>query len=166
MDNVFWLIPDRLAGRPGPGEAPWSLAELSSIGFRAVIDLTESEPARAEFERYQIEVGWYPIPNDFPANEETERICRKAIPEAHEYLLSQLDAGHKVLVHCAWGRDRTGLLLAYHAAVNMGDSPSLAIARVRRVRAKALTADGWEEMTERIIADDQKKLNKLDAGNG
>ena len=108
----------------------------------------------------------YPIPNDFPANEETERICRKVIPEAHEYLLSHLDAGDTVLVHCAWGRDRTGLLLACTMRVTMGESPFLAIAKVRRARAKALTANGWEEMAEKIIGDDQNRPDKPDADKG
>tara|TARA_B100001013_G_scaffold249942_1_gene155242 strand:+ start:295 stop:486 length:192 start_codon:yes stop_codon:yes gene_type:complete len=62
MKNVFWLIPGRLAGRPGPIEAPCSLGELSFPVFKALIDLTESEPARAKFERYKIEVGWIPYP--------------------------------------------------------------------------------------------------------
>jgi len=161
MKNVFWLIPDCLAGRPGPVDEPWSLDELSKAGFKAVINLTETEPEKAAFERHQIEVGWYPIPDDYPANAETERISRRAIPEAHEFLVSHLAAGHKVLVHCAWGRDRTGLLLAYHLAMSMRESLSSAIAKVRKVRPKALTATGWEEMAERIIAAHQKEPDSV-----
>ena len=48
----------------------------------------------------------------------------------------------------------------------MGKSPSLAIARVRWARAEALTSDGWEEMAERIIGDDQNKPDKPDADKG
>ena len=57
-----------------------------------------------------------------------------------------------MLVHCAWGRDRTGLLLAYHLARTEKLTPRAAIARVRQVRPKAITAPGWEEMAERVIA--------------
>ena len=58
-----------------------------------------------------------------------------------------------MLVHCAWGRDRTGLLLAYYLAREAGWTPRAAIARVREACPKALSATGWEAMAERIIAD-------------
>jgi len=152
MKHVFWLIPNRLAGRPGPSYAPWSLAELRHAGFGAVVNLTESEPEHAVLEGHRIAVGWFPIPDDYPANEQTEVICESVLPEAHAFLRLHLDTGKKVLVHCAWGRDRTGLLLAYHTAMSRGESPASAIAAVKRVQPHALNSPGWEAMAERVIA--------------
>jgi protein-tyrosine phosphatase len=152
MENVFWIIPDRLAGRSGPTYQPWRLAELREAGIDVVLNLSEFEPSPAEFLAAQLEVAWVPLPDSYPADEETEAACLQHLPTAHAFLQSHLEANRRVLVHCAWGRDRTGLLLAYHLVCVERLSPEAAIARVREVRPKALTALGWEEMAVRVIA--------------
>ena len=151
MNNVFWLVPNQLAGRSGPSRDPWSLPEPRAGGFDAILNLTEIEPDRTEFVLAQLELGWVPLPATYPANFETEQSCLKALPKAYKFLISHLEAGHKVLVHCAWGRDRTGLLLAYYLARSEKLSPKQAIARLRKVRPEAISP-GWEEMSERVIA--------------
>jgi protein-tyrosine phosphatase len=157
MKNVFWLIPGRLAGRAGPDYAPWSLSELREAGFHAVVNLSEFEPEQAAFEAARIDVLWTPLPNSYPADQEAETGCLQHLPAAYDFLHSHLSAGRTVLVHCAWGRDRTGLLLAYHLARSCGMPPDSAIARVREVSSKALSATGWEQMAERVIT---KLLNE------
>lgn len=151
MKNVFWLIPNRLAGRSGPDYAPWSLPELRAAGFDAVLNLSEFEPSRSAFAEAQLDVLWVPLPNSYPADLDAEIACLQALPAANAFVQSHLEAGRNVLVHCAWGRDRTGLVLAYHLARTSGLPPDAAIARVREVCPKALSATGWEQMAERII---------------
>jgi protein-tyrosine phosphatase len=150
MNNIFWLIPGRLAGRPGPDYAPWSLSALRDAGFDAVINLSEFEPDHAAFEAAGLAVYWFPLPNTYPADAETEVVCREQLPAAFEVLRSSLAAGATVLVHCAWGRDRTGLLLTSYLARVCGYTAAAAIARVREANPKALSATGWEQMAERI----------------
>ncbi len=156
MKSVFWLIPGKLTGRSGPDYAPWSLPELYDAGFRAVVNLSEFEPSYADFEAAQLSVHWTPLANSYPADEEAEISCLENLPGTFHFLKSQIDAGQPVLVHCAWGRDRTGLLLSYYLACECGYAPKAAIARVREVCPKALSATGWESMAERIIEQTQK----------
>lgn len=151
MKNVFWVLDSRLAGRCGPGYDPWSLAELRAAGFDAVLNLSEFEPAASEFAAAQLDVAWVPLPDDCPALAATEEACLRNLPTAHGFVRSHLDAGRTVLVHCAWGRDRTGLLLAHHLSYSQGVSPEAAIAQVRQLCPKALSAPGWEQMAVRVI---------------
>ena len=151
MESVFWVVPDMLAGRPGPDYAPWSLEVLYAGGIRAVINLSEFEPSYAEFDAVNITVDWIPLPNSYPADADAERACLEKLPGALSLLQSHLYADKAVLVHCAWGRDRTGLLLAYFLANENRCAPDEAIAQVREVCPKALSATGWDQMAVRII---------------
>jgi len=152
MKNVFWVITNRLAGRCGPTSQPWILSELRAAGFTAVLNLSEHEPSQDEFAAAQLQVAWVPLPNTCPAEPATEDACLNALPQAHAFVQAHLAAGGSVLVHCALGRDRTGLLLAFHLASSAGITPEAAIARVREVCPKALSAPGWELMGIRVIA--------------
>ena len=151
MKHFFWLIPDRLAGRPGPTSEPWSLEEIRASGFAAVINLSESAPDTPAFARAGLEVAWFPLPNSYPADLAAETGCLRDLPRAHDFLRAHWDAQRPLLVHCAWGRDRTGLLLAYHLVRSEGHSPEAAIAAVKHVRPQALTATGWEAMAVRVF---------------
>ena len=105
------------------------------------------------FEEADLAVHRTPLPNSYPANTAAEATCLEKLPIAFGFLQSRLVAGQTVLIHCACGRDRTGLLLAYYLAREVGYTSQAAVARVREVCPKALSATGWEAMAERIIAD-------------
>jgi protein-tyrosine phosphatase len=151
MKSVFWLIPDQIAGRPGPVHSPWVAAELRAGGLSAVLNLSEREPDRAELEAAGFTVGWVPLPTDIPAIEATERWCLDALPRALEFLTIELAAGRRVLVHCRAGRDRTGLVLALYLAGKESLPAAEAIRRVRLARPDAIAATGWEAMALRVI---------------
>ncbi|MEW6750137.1 MAG: dual specificity protein phosphatase family protein [Candidatus Latescibacterota bacterium] len=151
MLNAFWLLPGLLAGRPGPTREPWSLRQIRDAGIRAVVNLSEFPPRQSEFAEHGIEVLWVPLPATVPADAQSEQSCLERLPRAYAFLVTHLQAGHPVLVHCYAGCDRTGMLLAYHAARAESLSPRQAIQRVRQVRPAALTAQGWEAMAVRVI---------------
>ena len=39
MEHVFWVYPNEVAGRPGPGVAPWDLEQLKVGGVDLVVSL-------------------------------------------------------------------------------------------------------------------------------
>ena len=150
MDSVFWLLPARLAGRPGPTKSPWDLGELSEF-IDVVLNLSEHPCPTEELDALQLQHLWVPLPTAVPPDAEAERRCVQLLPNAQEYVRERLNCGHRVLVHCVSGKDRTGMLLAYHLAREHVLSANQALDRVRRVRPEALSAPGWEEMALRVI---------------
>ena len=152
LKHIFWIEPSRLAGRPGPVLEPWVLAEIGASGISAVLNVSDVEPVWSEHRDVGIEVKWVPLPNHYPATLETEEACVAALPKAYAFVAQKWEAQQGVLVHCAWGRDRTGMVLAYHLVRRFGLSPGEAIARVRQSRPEALTAPGWEDMAHRVFA--------------
>ncbi len=150
MKHTFWLLPNRLAGRPGPAHAPWALTELRAAGFGAVLNVSEFEPAWSAFADVGLDVAWVPLPNHYPATAETEEVCREQLPRAYQFIQRHLAMKRAILVHCAWGRDRTGLVLADYLVRVAKLSPTEAIAQVRQVCPQAITAIGWADMAVRI----------------
>src|ERR1700757_4594355 len=41
MDKLFWVIPGKLAGRPGPDQAPWDLAALRVGGIGTILSVND-----------------------------------------------------------------------------------------------------------------------------
>ena len=78
--------------------------------------------------------------------------CLRELPRATAFIARQIEAAKAVLVHCAWGRDRTGIALATYLASHQGFSAEDAIAKAKRVQAEALSAEGWEAIANRVIS--------------
>jgi protein-tyrosine phosphatase len=151
MDHVFWVLDDRLGGRPGPTKEPWRLADLR-FAIDVVVNISEHASPVAEFDALGIEHTWIPLPTTVPPHAEAQRSCLESLPRAEAYLSEQLQAGHRVLVHCVSGKDRTGMLLAYHLARTNGLTARESLSQVRKVRPEALSAEGWEAMAIRVIS--------------
>lgn len=117
MQKVFWVIPDLLAGRAGPSYATWSLAELYANGFRSVLNLSEFAPELDAFATVGLECTWMPISNTYPPADDVESDCLAILSSTAAFIAKQIAARRPVLVHCAWGRDRTGIVLAYYLAL-------------------------------------------------
>ncbi len=151
MDHVFWVIPNSLAGRPGPLRTPWSLDSLKEAGFNVVINLSEVPPDKEDFEKLNIDSFWCPLPTAVPADRQAELDCIASLPKAFEYLVTSLNKNHKVLVHCKAGKDRTGLLLSYFFARTNGISSLQSITRIREINPEALSSEGWEAMAINVL---------------
>lgn len=152
MEHVFWLYPGEVAGRPGPIFEPWDLPELRAGGIGAILSVAEEFCEPWETEAAGIERMCVALPNCAPPPPECVDFCAGALPGAVEFIDTQIARGRAVMIHCAAGKDRTGLVMAYYAAVREGLGPEAAIARVRDVRPIALTAQGWEDLTFDLIA--------------
>ncbi len=151
MKHVFWVVPNRLAGRPGPFHVAWDPAALAAGGVSAVLSLdprgVDADAVAAAGLAHRV----VELPADDRADAETERACTAALPEAQRFLEEQTLAGRPPLVHCNLGRDRTALALAHQIACEGDLDADCAIARVRDHRPDALFAPGWEPMALRVI---------------
>jgi protein-tyrosine phosphatase len=153
MHKVFWLVPGELAGRSGPDQDPWDLAQLRAAGFRAVLSVNDGEHCdRAALLAHGINYACVPFSTSVPPIPGDDRICCYALPLAYAFVTRELHKGHPVLVHCTAGKDRTGLFLAYFLMQRLGLSPHGAIQAVRRVRPIALSAAGWDGFAREVLA--------------
>lgn len=151
MKNIFWIYENEVAGRPGPVEAPWNLAELRAGGFGAILSVSSDLYPHTQVTNSGIERTCIPFPDVVPPDEITYSICLTSLPLTYDYIQLKLQEGKKVLVHCAGGNDRTGLVLSYYLLRREKISPQAAIDRFKMVRPHALTAIGWEKLARDIL---------------
>ncbi len=152
MQHIFWMIQAKLAGRCGPDRQPWKLAELRSAGFSAVLSVNDGVLCHPEdFDQLGMAYACIALPPHVPPRSGDADHCMNALPRAYSFVLQQLTQGHKVLVHCSSGKDRTGLFLAYFL-VRAFDLPAkVAINKVLEVRPTAYTAEGWLDFTLEVL---------------
>ena len=152
MDKLFWVIPGKLAGRPGPDREPWNLAALRAGGIGAILSVNDGLLCQPEdFAAAGITYACMPLSANAPPQPGDEHICRRVLPQAYAFVQAQMEQGHGVVVHCSGGKDRTGLFLGYFFMQHRGLSPQEAIQAVRHVRPIALSAPGWEEFAQRVL---------------
>jgi len=148
LDKLFWLIPDRLAGRPGPYRAPWDLADLRSGGNGAILSVNDGSGCRPkDFAGAGIAYACVPLSDTAPPEPGHDLLCRRAIPHAFDFAQRQLARGRRVVVHCSAGNERTGLFLCYFLMRQDASlSPEVALQAVRQVRPSAVRTEGWEAL--------------------
>jgi hypothetical protein len=152
LEKLFWVIPGRLAGRPGPDLEPWDLAALRDGGIGAVLSVNDGILCRPEeFAACGLAYACEPLSGTAPPRPGDDRICLNALPRAYAFVQAQLAREHGVVVHCTAGKDRTGLFLAYFLMRHTGLSTGEAIQEVRRVRPIALSAVAWEEFAWQVL---------------
>jgi protein-tyrosine phosphatase len=152
MDKLFWVIPGKIAGRPGPDREPWNLDSLRESGIGAVLSVNDGLLCHPEdFEAVGIGYACIPLSSNAPSLPEDEAICLTALPKAFEFVEAQIASGHAVMVHCSGGKDRTGLFLCYFLMKYAGLSGNEAIDAVRQVRPIALSAPGWDEFAHQVL---------------
>jgi protein-tyrosine phosphatase len=152
MQDVFWLIPDRLAGRPGPDRARWDLAALRGAGIGAILSVNDGVLCHPEdFDACGIAYACIPLSDNAPPQPGDEAACLRALPAAYAFVHRQLADGRATLVHCSAGKDRTGLFRAYYLTRDAGLSAEDAIERVKGVRPIALSALGWQDFALDVL---------------
>ncbi len=153
MNHIFWLVPNLLAGRCGPNEQPWSLGHLRKSGFGAVLSVNDGELCHPEdFAREGLAYACIPLSSNAPPLDGDLEHCLERLPAALSFADESIGKSIPVLVHCAAGKDRTGLFLAYYLLQSEGLSVRQAMARVRDARPIAFTADGWHEFAYQVLS--------------
>jgi protein-tyrosine phosphatase len=153
MDKLYWVIPGKLAGRPGPDRAPWSVEALLQIGIRAVLSVNDGLLVHPEdFDAHGVAYACVPLSDNAPPVKGDDRHCEEALPIAYHFAATEISRGNPVLVHCSSGKDRTGLFLCYFLMRQFGLSPAEAIRNVRRVQPIVLSASGWEDFAIDLLS--------------
>src|SRR5262245_40831677 len=121
MEHLFWLVPGRLAGRPGPDRVPWRLSSFRDAGIGAVLSVNDGILCHPEdFEACDIAYACMPLSDNAPPQPGDEEACLRTLPAAYEYVQEQLTRNRVAVVHCSSGKDRTGLFFAYYLVREMG----------------------------------------------
>ena len=152
MNHIFWLLPNLLAGRPGPNREPWNAPALRDAGIRVVMSVNDGAQCEPEeFAGLGIAYRCVPMPPNAPPLEGDAERCRAALLEAYDFVAPHIGRRVPTLVHCSSGKDRTGLFMAYYLIRELHLSPAAAMARVRAVRPIAFTAEGWEPFAAEVL---------------
>jgi atypical dual specificity phosphatase len=111
-ENLWWVIPGKLAGVRQP--LPAELSELKTAGIGAIVSVLAD---RANLDLYQtagIPHLWLPVQGGMAPN-------REQVREFQSFVEQQNQLGQGVAVHCTGGRHRTGTMLAAYL-ISMGSS--------------------------------------------
>ena len=152
MQHVFWLRPDRIAGRSGPDLDPWYPQQLAAAGIGAVLSVNRANSVYADdLGSAGLDYACIPMADNAPPRRGDYEHCVGMLPRAYDYLAGVIDSGRIPLVHCTAGKDRTGLVLCYFLCRAEGYAPPDAIREVRRVRPIALSAPGYEDFAFEVL---------------
>ena len=154
MESLFWVYPGQLAGRPGPVFAPWNLEKLRDSGIDLVLSAATDLFPHTEAVKAGITRVCIPFPDVLPPDRHTLEICATNLRLSFELLNETIESGQTLMVNCAGGCDRTGLILARYIAYREGVSAADAIQQLRAIQPYALSAEGWEEMALQLITDE------------
>lgn len=102
-ENLWWVIPGRLAGVRKPMVE--ELTELQSAGIGAIVSVMD-DPANLDlYQKADIPHFWLPTRGGTAPS-------REQLQELQNFVSIQNALGHAVAVHCTSGRRRTGTMLA------------------------------------------------------
>lgn len=102
-ENLWWVIPGKLAGVRMPNTA--ELPKLEALGIGAIISVLHDSSNINLYESHHIPHQWFPIEVDAaPTLEQLTRF--------EAFMEAQHAQGRAVAVHCSGGRHRTGTVIA------------------------------------------------------
>jgi hypothetical protein len=140
-DELYWLArrPVAVAGMKAPGRADWSLLAAEGIGHVVCLtdDVARYDPAPCTVTAIKLQ----DLVSGGPPRE-PEREQQRVFAAAAD-VISHVERGIGVAVHCAGGRGRTGTVLGA-ALVRMGHEPETVIAYLDAT-ARARSKSGWPE---------------------
>ena len=152
MKHVYWLLENELAGRTGPDTDPGDPGELAAGGIGAILSVNNGDEVEPRaLQKAGIRYACVPYSNAAPPEPGDVEICVDALRLSYAFARQAKEAGRAVLVHCAAGKDRTGLFMSYYLCRSAGLGPEAAIAKVREVRPIAMSAEGWDEFGLEVL---------------
>ena len=103
VENLWWVIPGKLAGVRKPTAA--ELPELERVGIGAIVSVIHDESNLELYQQENIPYLWLPIQIASSPN-------RSQIAELTNFVNEHHRQGVGIAVHCTGGLHRTGTMLA------------------------------------------------------
>jgi protein-tyrosine phosphatase len=116
-ENLWWVIPEKLAGVRKPTAE--ELSELQTAGIKAIVSVMDDPSNLDLYQQANIPYLWVPVTGGTAPTEEQ-------VKELEAFINSQNNLGNAVAVHCTSGRRRTGTVLAAYL-IGSGSSSNDAI---------------------------------------
>jgi hypothetical protein len=143
-EQLYWAIPNVLAGRPGPTYAPWNTQGLRDQGFGGIVSL--DGPIRIRDIRLA-GIEHLPVYQPMLLLHSVEDHLRflSVMPRILAFVDRLRKASQATMVHCYYGCDRTGAVLASYLVAREGLDAESAIHFIQRVNPDALWAVGYAD---------------------
>ncbi len=145
MKELYWVIDDVLAGRCGPAVSPWDPKRLHDAGIRGIISLDEAGVNPGDLRA--VSIAHYPayLPMTLLLSQPERQQFLAALPPIFEFIDGARRRSSATLVHCHYGLDRTGAVLACYLVSRERLAGEEAVERIRQLRPQALLAPGYAE---------------------
>ena len=109
VENLWWVIPGKLAGVRKPTAA--ELPELERVGIGAIVSVIHDESNLELYQRENIPYLWLPI-------QIASSPSRSQIAKLTNFVNEHHRQGVGIVVHCTGGLHRTGTMLAAYLIWN------------------------------------------------
>lgn len=156
VDPTYWVLPGVLAGRPSPERVPWQVEALLEARVGGIVSL--DGPIRT---KELTAAGIRHLPAYQPMlllhSEEDYHRFLKVVPGVLRFIDEERSRERATLVHCYYGCDRTGSVLACYLVAREGCTASQAVTRIQHANPEALWALGYAEVVgafERLYRSD------------
>jgi hypothetical protein len=149
MQEVYWVEEGVLGGRCGPDCVPWVPEDLHAGGVRGIISLDSyAVNPQALTSAGIVHLPLYQPMILLESTAERQKFL-EVVPHVLRFVHERGDQGGvPAIVHCHYGRDRTGCVLSCCLVARHGWSAERAIAHVRSFQPLALSAPGYAEAVE------------------
>jgi atypical dual specificity phosphatase len=128
IENLWWVIPGKLAGVRKPTAA--ELKELQSVGIGAIVSVVHDRSNLELYKRENIPYLWLPI-------QIASSPSRSQVEELIDFVDLHHHQGVGVAVHCTGGLHRTGTMLAAYLILN-GAAAEDAIEKIATANPQAV----------------------------
>jgi protein-tyrosine phosphatase len=145
VKELYWVIPKVLGGRCGPGLTPWELSAFREAGIGGVVSLDSTDVNVEALAEAGIEHLAAYLPMILLLEEGDREAFLEALPPIFRFIDRIRRRRSATLVHCYYGLDRTGALLASYLIARERFHAAKAIEHVRQLRPQAMLAPGYTD---------------------